>query len=115
MKNFKQFINSIREQNFDFDKILKPNDGQNIYKTSAKSYSDKEFLKAIWMMPEDKLKSLIELLEKDKKTASELGRGRGVMTLFYKKDKLYFESYLKWAKETLTKRLKDVAMPEWLK
>lgn len=97
-----------------FDKMLNSREEEKYYKTSTKNYSDSEYLRIIWRMPIEKLELLIELLKIDRKTAIELGRGRSITKQLYKRDKLHFDSHLKWAKQTLKGRLIGDPIPTWL-
>lgn len=98
----------------EFDKMLTSRPEEKYYKTSVKNYSDSDYLRIIWRAPLDKLPQLIDLLEKDRRTAIELGRPKSVIKQLYKKDKLNFDSRLKWAKETLNRRTKGEQIPDWL-
>ena len=98
----------------EFGNILNPRPEEKYYKTSVKNYSNSDYLRIIWRMPLEMLQNLIELLEKDRKTAIELGRPKSVIKQLYKKDKLEFDSKLKWAKETLTRKTKGESIPDWL-
>lgn len=97
-----------------FDEILTPRPEEKYYKTSVKNYSDSDYLRIIWRMPLEKLQQLIELLEKDRKTSIEFSRPKSVIKQLYKRDRMEFDSKLKWAKETLAGRNKGEPIPEWL-
>lgn len=113
---FDKFVKEAMGDKYEneFDKILNSRPEEKYYKTSVKNYSDSDYLRIIWRMPLEKLQKLIELLEKDRKTSIELGRPKSIIKQLYKKDKMSFDSKLKWANETLKRRTKNEPMPEWL-
>lgn len=111
-KLVKEAIGSIYQD--EFDKMLTSRPEEKYYKTSVKNYSDSDYLRIIWRAPLDKLPQLIDLLEKDRRTAIELGRPKSVIKQLYKKDKLNFDSRLKWVKQTLNRRTKGEQIPDWL-